>query len=200
MVYHVGDSIRTQGGEGPLTPGGGARLLNRNQKATARQLSLAAYLLSSDGHGKDETSILENLPHYADVYDTSARPSCLSRRNSGRRSTVRHQPCSKPTGTAHDRSGPNPQRRSAQGRRVPGRTPARARRTGHGQNRCTRGEDCPPGGRPGVRPERILALTFSRRAADEMSEPVRTRVPYAALVETRTFHSFAVSVVRRHPP
>ena len=68
MVYHVGDSIRTRGGEGPLTPGG-ARLLNRNQKA-ARQLSLA-YLLSSDGHGKDETSILENLLPYAEVYDTS---------------------------------------------------------------------------------------------------------------------------------
>jgi superfamily I DNA/RNA helicase len=51
----------------------------------------------------------------------------------------------------------------------------------------------------GVRPERILALTFSRRAADEMSEKVRTRVPDAALVETRTFHSFALSVVRRHP-
>ena len=32
-----------------------------------------------------------------------------------------------------------------------------------------------------------------------MSEPVRTRVPDAALVETRTFHSFAVYVVRRHP-
>src|SRR5215211_664529 len=51
----------------------------------------------------------------------------------------------------------------------------------------------------GVRPERILALTFSRRAADEMSERVRTRVSDAALVETRTFHSFALSVVRRHP-
>ena len=58
MVYHVGDSIRTRGGEGPLTPGGGARLLNRNQKAVARQLTLVAYLLSSDGRGKDETSIL----------------------------------------------------------------------------------------------------------------------------------------------
>jgi superfamily I DNA/RNA helicase len=39
----------------------------------------------------------------------------------------------------------------------------------------------------GLRPERILALTFSRRAADEMSERVRSRVPDAALVETRTF-------------
>ncbi len=54
-------------------------------------------------------------------------------------------------------------------------------------------------GERGVRPDRILALTFSRRAADEMSERVRSRVPEAAFVETRTFHSFALSVVRRHP-
>ena len=53
------------------------------------------------------------------------------------------------------------------------------------------------GGR-GVSPERILALTFSRRAADEMSERVKARVPDAALVEARTFHSFALSLVRRH--
>jgi WYL domain len=71
MIYHVGDSIRTRGGEGPLTPGGGARLLNRNQKAVARQLTLVAYLLSSDGRVKDETSIQENLLPYADFYDTS---------------------------------------------------------------------------------------------------------------------------------
>jgi len=49
----------------------------------------------------------------------------------------------------------------------------------------------------GVRPERILALTFSRKAADEMSERVRSRVHDAALAETRTFHSLALSVV--HP-
>ena len=35
-------------------PEGGARLLNRNQKAVARQLSLAAYLLASDGWAKNE--------------------------------------------------------------------------------------------------------------------------------------------------
>jgi superfamily I DNA/RNA helicase len=50
----------------------------------------------------------------------------------------------------------------------------------------------------GVRPDRILALTFSRRAADEMSERVKSRVPEAAFVETRTFHSFALSIVRRY--
>jgi hypothetical protein len=71
MVYHVGDSIRTRGGEGPLTPGGGARLLNRNQKATARQLSLAAYLLASDGRARGEARIRENLPPYAETYTLS---------------------------------------------------------------------------------------------------------------------------------
>lgn len=41
--------------------------LNRNQKAAARQLSLAAYLLFFDGRPKDETSIQENLPLYRDA-------------------------------------------------------------------------------------------------------------------------------------
>ena len=54
-------------------------------------------------------------------------------------------------------------------------------------------------GEEGVRPERVLALTFSRRAAVEMAERVKARVPDAALVETRTFHSLALSVVRRYP-
>lgn len=49
-----------------------------------------------------------------------------------------------------------------------------------------------------VSPGRILALTFSRRAAEEMHSRVNERVPEAAFVETRTFHSFALSVVRRH--
>lgn len=49
-----------------------------------------------------------------------------------------------------------------------------------------------------VRPERILALTFSRRAADEMSERVRAQVPETVFVETRTFHSFALAIARRH--
>ena len=49
-----------------------------------------------------------------------------------------------------------------------------------------------------VTPERILALTFSRRAADEMRARVTARVPEAEKVEVRTFHSFALSVVRRH--
>ena len=50
----------------------------------------------------------------------------------------------------------------------------------------------------GIRPERILALTFSRRAADEMRARVTSRLPEAEKVEVRTFHSFALSIVRRH--
>ena len=53
-------------------------------------------------------------------------------------------------------------------------------------------------GERNVSPERILALTFSRRAADEMRNRITARVPEAEKVEVRTFHSFALSVVRRH--
>jgi predicted DNA-binding transcriptional regulator YafY len=51
--------------------GGGVGFLNRNQRAAARQLSLAAYLLFHGGKPKDENSIRENLPPYAGVYDAS---------------------------------------------------------------------------------------------------------------------------------
>ncbi len=53
-------------------------------------------------------------------------------------------------------------------------------------------------GERNVNPERILALTFSRRAADEMRNRITARVPEAERVEVRTFHSFALSIVRRH--
>ncbi|MDP9486076.1 MAG: ATP-dependent helicase, partial [Actinomycetota bacterium] len=53
-------------------------------------------------------------------------------------------------------------------------------------------------GERGVSSERVLALTFSRRAADEMRARVTDRLPEAGGVEVRTFHSFALSLVRRH--
>lgn len=53
-------------------------------------------------------------------------------------------------------------------------------------------------GERGADPKRILALTFSRRAADEMKERVRQRVPETVLIDARTFHSFALYVARRH--
>ena|GEM_PF-2282076 len=49
-----------------------------------------------------------------------------------------------------------------------------------------------------VEPKRILALTFSRRAADEMSSRLHERSEGAGEVEVRTFHSFALRLVRRH--
>ncbi|WP_162924321.1 ATP-dependent DNA helicase [Rubrobacter indicoceani] len=47
-----------------------------------------------------------------------------------------------------------------------------------------------------VEPKRILALTFSRRAADGMQK--RLDGNSAANVEVRTFHSFALRLVRQH--
>ena len=58
-------------GSGPGWPGRGAGLLNRNQRASVRQLSLAAYLLSSGSWGKQEPAIREHLPPYTDVYLSS---------------------------------------------------------------------------------------------------------------------------------
>lgn len=54
-----------------VSPRGGVELLNRNQKAAARQLSLAAYLLSCGGRARQEPSIVEHLPPYREVYDSS---------------------------------------------------------------------------------------------------------------------------------
>ena len=72
MVYHVGDSIRTRGGDGPPTPGGGARLLNRNQKATVRhqRVELALGVL-------DELAILLAAPTPLPAVTTS----CSSPKN-----------------------------------------------------------------------------------------------------------------------
>ncbi len=48
-----------------------------------------------------------------------------------------------------------------------------------------------------VRPEWVLALAFSHRATDEMRARVPARLPEAEKVEARTFHSFALSMLRR---
>jgi DNA helicase-2/ATP-dependent DNA helicase PcrA len=49
-----------------------------------------------------------------------------------------------------------------------------------------------------VGPDRILALTFSRRAADGMQSRLHKFSEAAGEVEVRTFHSFALRLVRRH--
>lgn len=45
--------------------------MNRNQRAAARRLSLAAYLLASNGRARDELELRESLPLYENVYETS---------------------------------------------------------------------------------------------------------------------------------
>lgn len=63
-------SLRRTGGASVSTQGG-IGLLNRNQRAAARQLLPAAYLLSSDGRAKDEVSTRESLPPYAGIHAAS---------------------------------------------------------------------------------------------------------------------------------
>jgi DNA helicase-2/ATP-dependent DNA helicase PcrA len=53
----------------------------------------------------------------------------------------------------------------------------------------------------GVRPEQILALTFSNRAADEMRERLIQAVPDAARrIWIGTFHAFGLELLRRFGP
>src|SRR5688572_9279957 len=50
-----------------------------------------------------------------------------------------------------------------------------------------------------ARPEEILALTFTDKAAGEMEERVDTLVPYGyADVEISTFHAFGDRILREH--
>lgn len=51
----------------------------------------------------------------------------------------------------------------------------------------------------GVPPQACLALTFSRRAADEMRERLRRLVPdYASQIPVMTFHAFGLELVTRN--
>jgi DNA helicase-2/ATP-dependent DNA helicase PcrA len=50
----------------------------------------------------------------------------------------------------------------------------------------------------GARPESILMLTFTRRAAKEMLERVAARVPEGRRVMGGTFHAFATQTLRRY--
>ncbi len=55
--------------------------------------------------------------------------------------------------------------------------------------------------RRGVHPDRILALTFSRKAAQQLRDRVTARVGRTTSAATcSTFHSFAYSLIRAHSP
>lgn len=52
----------------------------------------------------------------------------------------------------------------------------------------------------GIRPEKILAITFTNKAAQEMQERVNSELgaPHGSNVQISTFHAFCVKVLRQH--
>ena len=52
----------------------------------------------------------------------------------------------------------------------------------------------------GIKPENILAITFTNKAAQEMQERVNDEIgePHGSNIKVSTFHAFCVSILRKH--